>query len=128
MGGRRRKSVLRRRPFCRRADPKRRRVACVPEVLPMAASAATVFAAIAFGASGIAEPPGKGFRRFIPASAYRTQETHFALPCCGLPGSESAEFKTSFAKKYLPSLGTIMIWILSESRSAIIFWISNGFS
>ena len=37
------------------------------------------------------------------------KKIHFTLPCCGFPDSESAEFKTSFAKKYLPSLGTIMI-------------------
>jgi hypothetical protein len=38
------------------------------------------------------------------------EETHFTLPCCcEFPESESAEFKTSLAKKYLPSLGTIMI-------------------
>ena len=32
-----------------------------------------------------------------------------------------ADFSTSFAKKNLPSLGTIITCTLSESRSAIIF-------
>jgi hypothetical protein len=34
---------------------------------------------------------------------------------------ENAECITSFAKKFFPSIGTIMIYSLSESRSAIIF-------
>ena len=38
-----------------------------------------------------------------------------------------AERITSDAKKFLPSIGTIMICSLSESRSAMIFWMSMGF-
>jgi len=34
---------------------------------------------------------------------------------------------TSFAKKFFPSIGTIMICSLSDSFSATIFWISMGF-
>ena len=39
---------------------------------------------------------------------------------------ENAERITSFAKKFFPSIGTIMICSLSESRSAMIFWMSMG--
>src|SRR5262249_58728721 len=38
-----------------------------------------------------------------------------------------AERITSAAKKFLPSIGTIMICSLSERRSAMIFWMSMGF-
>jgi len=34
---------------------------------------------------------------------------------------ENADRITSFAKKFLPSIGTIMICSLSDSRSAMIF-------
>src|SRR3979409_2572817 len=39
----------------------------------------------------------------------------------GLPNPENADRITSLAKKFLPSIGTIMICNLSERRSAIIF-------
>src|SRR5882724_2577847 len=39
-----------------------------------------------------------------------------------------ALFSTSLAKKNFPSDGTIMIWTLSDSRSAMIFWINSGLS
>src|SRR5438132_8672126 len=41
------------------------------------------------------------------------------LPVDATP--ENAERITSFAKKFLPSIGTIIIWSLSDSRSAMIF-------
>src|SRR5258707_2743514 len=44
-----------------------------------------------------------------------------------LPVLENADRSTSFAQKFFPSIGTIMICNLSDSRSAMIFWISIGF-
>jgi hypothetical protein len=64
------------------------------------------------GHQGEPKPPSKGV---VPAlhPAPRTGtpvEPYFVLPdWVELPAAESAEFRTSLAKKYLPSLGTIMI-------------------
>src|SRR6266478_4487189 len=40
---------------------------------------------------------------------------------------ENGDRITSFAKKFFPSIGTIMICSLSDNLSATIFWISMGF-
>src|SRR5207247_10924621 len=56
--------------------------------------------------------------------------TAFWVDGAGAGGSTEgmAARNTSLAKKFRPSMGTIMICILSERRSATIFWMSSGLS
>src|SRR5258707_13603633 len=76
--------------------------------------------------------------RALAAQLYGRRADRFCAAATGVPSSgssadalalalENADRSTSFAKKFFPSIGTIMICSLSESRSAIIFWISIGF-
>jgi len=66
------------------------------------------------------------------SSRYGRRPERFCADTTGAPSSgssaeafplalEKAERSTSFAKKFFPSMGTIMICNLSERRSAIIF-------
>src|SRR6266852_3332713 len=76
--------------------------------------------------------------RALAAQLYGRRPDRFCAAATSVPSSgssadalllalENAERSTSFAKKFFPSIGTIMICSLSESLSAIIFWISIGF-
>src|SRR6266436_7441222 len=71
--------------------------------------------------------------RALAAQLYGRRPDRFCAAATGVPSSgssadalalalENADRSTSFAKKFFPSIGTIMICNLSESRSAIIFW------
>src|SRR6267378_2521567 len=75
--------------------------------------------------------------RALAAQLYGRRADRFCAAATGVPSSgssadalalalENADRSTSFAKKFLPSIGTIMICSLSESRSAMIFWMSMG--
>src|ERR1700687_330950 len=78
------------------------------------------------------------FSRALAAQLYGRRPDRFCAATTGVPSSgssadtlllalENADRSTSFAKKFFPSIGTIMICNLSDSRSAMIFLISIVF-